>query len=216
MKPSTTKQPSLATRVIELVENARRNVAAVANVAQVYTNYEIGRKIVEEEQGGKHRADYGKRILIDLSNKLTARFGRGWSVDNLQRMRGFYLLYSSNEIYATPLRKLSGKGKSATLLRKSTNATEPIKSGCQVGNINIGSVEISQKTSGKSGCAVPRFALSWSHYLKLMRIDDPDERRFYEIEAAENKYRTILPGKAQLKALIMDNGNRKNSTPACP
>jgi hypothetical protein len=63
---------------------------------------------------------------------------------------------------------------------------------------------------------IPKFALSWSHYLKLMRIDGPDERRFYEIEAAENKYRTILPGKAQLKALIMDNGNRKNSTPACP
>ena len=51
MKKPTAMQPSLATRVIELVENARRNVAAVANVAQVYTNYEIGRQIVEEEQG---------------------------------------------------------------------------------------------------------------------------------------------------------------------
>ena len=166
MKPSTTKQPSLATRVIELVENARRNVAAVANVAQVYTNYEIGRQIVEEEQGGRHRADYGKRILIDLSNKLTTRFGRGWSVDNLQRMRGFYLLYSPKKIYATPLRKLSDEAKSATPLRIFPEPTDSVT--------NVGDI--------------PKFALSWSHYLKLMRIDDPDERRFYEIEAAENKW----------------------------
>ena len=177
MKPSTTKQPSLATRVIELVENARRNVAAVANVAQVYTNYEIGRQIVEEEQGGKHRADYGKRILIDLSNKLTARFGRGWSAENLRKMRSFFLMYSE---------------------------------------IHNSVVEIDDAEIHNSVAEIPKFSLSWSHYLKLMRIDDPDERRFYEIEAAENKYRTILPGKAQLKALIMDNGNRKNSTPACP
>ena len=66
----------LAERVIALIEGARQRVAAVANIAQVYTNYEIGRQIVEEEQGGKRRADYGKQILIDLSQKLTARFGR--------------------------------------------------------------------------------------------------------------------------------------------
>ena len=110
----------LVERVIALIEGARQKVATVANIAQVYTNYEIGRQIVEEEQGGKRRADYGKQILIDLSQKLTARFGRGWSVDNLQRMRGFYLLYSPEEIYATPLRKFGVKEKSATPLRKFT------------------------------------------------------------------------------------------------
>ena len=67
------RKASLAERVIALIEGARQRVATVANVAQVYTNYEIGRQIVEEEQGGKRRADYGKKILIDLSQKLTAR-----------------------------------------------------------------------------------------------------------------------------------------------
>lgn len=166
MKTPTAKQASLATRVIELVENARRNVAAVANVAQVYTNYEIGRQIVEEEQGGKHRADYGKRILIDLSRRLTARFGRGWSVDNLQRMRGFYLLYSPKEIYATPLRKLGNTTKSATPSRILPEAGDFVNNGSEI----------------------PQFSLSWSHYLKLMRIEDLDERRFYEFEAAENRW----------------------------
>ena len=85
---------SLAERVIALIEGARQRVAQVANIAQVYTNYEIGRQIVEEEQGGKRRAEYGKQILIDLSQKLTARFGRGWSAENLRKMRTFFLMYS--------------------------------------------------------------------------------------------------------------------------
>ena len=91
------RKDSLANRVIALIEAARQKVAAVANVAQVYTNYEIGRQIVEEEQGGKRRAEYGKQLLIDLSQKLTARFGRGWGPRNLRSMRQFYLMYSPVE-----------------------------------------------------------------------------------------------------------------------
>ena len=81
---SRVRKPSLFARVVALIEEARQKVATVANLAQVYTNFEIGRQIVEEEQGGKRRAEYGSKILIDLSQKLTARFGRGWSVDNLE------------------------------------------------------------------------------------------------------------------------------------
>ena len=72
------KNPTLSERVITLIENARRKVASVANVALVYTYYEIGRMIVEDEQGGSVRAGYGEKTLEDLSSKLTARFGRGW------------------------------------------------------------------------------------------------------------------------------------------
>ena len=153
---------SLASRVIALIETARQRVATVANVVQVYTNYEIGRQIVEEEQGGKRRAEYGKKILIDLSQKLTARFGRGWSVDNLEKMRRFFLLYSQVEISATPLRKFGGNEKSAKGLRKSDEAE-----------------------SSSTICQVPRFTLGWSHYLLLMRIADPVKRAFYEREATE-------------------------------
>jgi len=186
---------SLASRVIALIETARQRVATVANVAQVYTNYEIGRQIVEEEQGGKRRADYGKQILIDLSQKLTVRFGRGWSVDNLERMRRFFILYSQIEISATPLRKLGGDEKSAKALRKSASEESAIAS-----------------------CQIPKFTLGWSHYLLLMRIADPVERAFYEREAAqgqwtferlERMYRTstferlqISKDKAKVRALM--------------
>lgn len=147
------RSASLAERVIALIEAARQKVATVANIAQVYTNYEIGRQIVEEEQGGSRRAEYGKQILIDLSQKLTTRFGRGWSVDNLQRMRVFYLLYSAEEIYATPLRKSECDGKNHNAVVEN-----------------------------------PKFTLSWSHYLLLMRIADPVERTFYEREAAQGNW----------------------------
>ena len=74
---SRSRKPSLFARVVALIEEARQKVATVANIAQVYTNYEIGRQIVEEEQGGKRRAEYGKKVVEELSIKLTARFGRG-------------------------------------------------------------------------------------------------------------------------------------------
>ena len=70
---SRARKPSLFARVVTLIEDARQKVATVANIAQVYTNYEIGRQIVEEEQGGKRRAEYGKQIIEDLSLRLTQR-----------------------------------------------------------------------------------------------------------------------------------------------
>ncbi len=103
------RKPSLFARIVVLIEEARQKVASVANIAQVYTNYEIGRQIVEEEQNGKRRADYGKQVLIELSARLSSRFGRGFSVDNLQNMRSFYLVYSKNEIYETPSSKSLGE-----------------------------------------------------------------------------------------------------------
>jgi predicted nuclease of restriction endonuclease-like (RecB) superfamily len=169
-----TRKPSLLARVVALVEEARRKVAAVANVAQVYTNYEIGRLIVEEEQGGKRRADYGKQVLIDLSQKLTARFGRGWSAENLRKMRTFFLLYSEihnsvveidhGEIHNGVV-EIQDDRKSATQLRKSDS-----------------------EDSANTVCEIPKFTLGWSHYLLLMRIADPVERAFYEREATERNW----------------------------
>lgn len=64
------------------------------NQTMVQTYYEIGRMIVEEEQNGKNRAEYGKRLLRDLSKVLTTEFGKGFSERNLEQMRQFYLVYS--------------------------------------------------------------------------------------------------------------------------
>jgi len=74
----------------------------------VHTYYEVGRMIIDEEQQGKERAAYGKAVLKDLSTRLTAKFGKGFSVDNLQNMRRFYSVYS---IYETPSSKLNNVEK---------------------------------------------------------------------------------------------------------
>ena len=159
------RRPSLFARVVALIEEARQKVASVANLAQVYANYEIGRQIIEEEQGGKRRAEYGKQIIKDLSLRLTQRFGRGWSEPTLWRIRQFFLLYSD-----------------------SLNTVEEIV----CGQDSFNAVERISKTAvGKPVNAVyeiPRFTLSWSHYLLLMRISDPVERAFYEREATQGNW----------------------------
>ncbi len=179
---SRARRSSLFARVVALIEEARQKVATVANIAQVYTNYEIGRQIVEEEQGGKRRAEYGKKVVEELSIKLTARFGRGWSMRSLETIRKFYLLYAPipqtlftesvdndslngvEEIPQTVFAELGG-GKSATVLWKSDD------------NNLVNSVS-----------PIPKFTLSWSHYLLLMRIADPVERAFYEREATQGNW----------------------------
>ena len=77
--------------VVELLDAARRASARVVNSLMTATYWEIGRRIVEHEQAGKERAAYGAELLTRLSADLTERFGRGFSVDNLERARKFYL-----------------------------------------------------------------------------------------------------------------------------
>ena len=134
-------------KVGSLLDNARKNVKTAVNLAMVYTYYEIGRMIVEEEQNGADRAAYGKRVLSELSEYLTQNYGFGFSVDNLKLMRRFYRVYESDQIGETPFPQFS--------------------------NLPLAS-------NGR------KFYLSWSHYLKLMRISNVDERHFYEIEAVRN------------------------------
>lgn len=142
-KPSNTK---FFSQIVDLLQSARNKVVQTINQTMVITYFEIGRMIIEEEQDGKERADYGKQILKDLSNILKKEFGKGFSVDNLENMRRFYLAY----------------GKSETLSRISENTI--------------------------SETASRNFNLSWSHYLKLIRIEDEDERKFYEIESFKNNW----------------------------
>jgi DUF1016 N-terminal domain len=80
-------------QVRSLVQKARRRAVTTVNSLQVITNFEIGRMIIEHEQQGIHRAEYGKMVLKALSERLTVEFGRGFSEDNLSNMRKFYLVY---------------------------------------------------------------------------------------------------------------------------
>lgn len=138
----------LLQNISSLLDNARKKVAVAVNQTIVLTYYEIGRMIVEDEQNGENRAEYGKAVLKDLSLRLTERFGKGFSITNLQQMKNFYIIYSL-QIQQTLSVKL-----------QMINNHENIASNLQPINFN----------------------LLWSHYLKLMRIKDINERKFYETE----------------------------------
>ena len=165
MKDNNTIQPkvidNLFERVSIVIENTRQMIASTINTGEVYAKYEIGRHIVESEQNGEQRAQYGKHILKDLSEKLTATYGAGWSYSNLRQIRQFYIIYSNltNTVcqVKNDNRYLSNSVKQTTKYNNDTNI-------------------------GLNNLDRPKFSLSWSHYLILMRIENPDERSFYEIE----------------------------------
>jgi hypothetical protein len=144
--------------IAQLIEQSRQRITTAVNTAMVYTYYEIGRYIVEDEQKGKHDAQYGKYVIKNLSQQLTDRFEEKWSVDTLKRCRFFYSVYSK-KIGATVLAKSDSNSNN-----DEGNAVAPIQK--------------MEKVFVQS----PAFTLSWSHYLVLMRIENPDERSFYEIE----------------------------------
>lgn len=150
--------------VVELLDAARRASARVVNSLMTATYWEIGRRIVEHEQRGKHRAVYGEELLSRLSLDLTRRFGRGFSVDNLERARKFYLTFVTASKSATPLRiseSASVAPISATALRKSP-------AGEMVEQLR----EIAE-----------RFPLPWSHYTRLLRLRSAYAVEFYHTEA---------------------------------
>jgi predicted nuclease of restriction endonuclease-like (RecB) superfamily len=165
---NTAKAKSLAAlieQVRTLVQSARGAAAGAVNALQVLTNYEIGRLIVEHEQHGQDRADYGKETLILLSAGLTSEFGRGFSRSNLEYMRKFHLLWRDRvgEISQKPSGKL---------------LPDPIR--------QTPSDELAPIPQTLSGKFIAPFALSWSHYVVLLSIKDPNERSFYEIESANS------------------------------
>ena len=100
---------------VHLVEEARRASARSVNAVMTSAYWQIGRRIVEQQDGAT-RAGYGEALLVMLAADLTERFKRGFSVDRLETARLFYLAYPGVGISATPSRKLA-LGKSATLSR---------------------------------------------------------------------------------------------------
>ena len=153
---------NLTTDIASFIEQGRKAAVRYVNTALVVTYWLIGRRIVEYEQKGKKRADYGEELLVCLAGDLTSRFGKGFSKSNLFMMRTFYLTYPEKQIFQT----VSGK-----LL-----ATE------------AGKIQKVQTVSGISDVLIQKFPLSWSHYCLLLRLDDSLKREFYEAECASGNW----------------------------
>jgi predicted nuclease of restriction endonuclease-like (RecB) superfamily len=165
---------ALLEQVRGLIRAARKSAATAINSLQVITSYEIGRMIVEREQKGAQRAEYGRLILKTLSERLTTEFGRGFSRTNLKNMRLFFLTYR----HRTPP---IGQMASGQLVPKKSQ----MASGQSQDALSEPSVRIPQMPSAHLAAAFP---LSWSQYVFLLGIRDNAERQFYEIEAAQNSW----------------------------
>lgn len=107
----------LAERIERLIAEARKRTVAAVNTAMVYTYYEIGRMIVEDEQQGEQRAEYGKYVLKNVAEHLNRKFGKGFSLTNLELMRKFYKVYS--QIPQTLSEEFNDTAIFQTLSRKS-------------------------------------------------------------------------------------------------
>lgn len=120
--------------ISNLLKEARKNIVSNINTTMTKTYFLIGKRIVEEEQNGNERAEYGENLIKTLSKRLTEEFGKGFSATNLKQMKSFYIAY-----------------------RKGQTLSD-------------------------------QFKLSWSHYLILMRMENIEERNFYEIESIQNNW----------------------------
>ena len=94
---------NLFQKISVIIEESRGYVATAVKLAEVYSKYQIGKYIIEEEQQGQQRAQYGKQVLKELSSRLTETYGDGWSVPNLKAIRQFYSVYSDSLNTVNPI-----------------------------------------------------------------------------------------------------------------
>ena len=202
----SSKSAPLYRRVRGILESARVIVARSVNSTQVVANWLVGREIVEEEQQGRVKAEYGAQLLADLSKRLKREYGNGYSVDNLELFRRFYYEYPVLLSEASPGR-LPGIPISDALRRKLREkeiehgypARVDPKYGALLqisgsGGARVKSDAVRRKfipaaaggTSWAPGTLHPN--LSWTHYRALLRMDKAEARAFYEIEAVRNNW----------------------------
>jgi predicted nuclease of restriction endonuclease-like (RecB) superfamily len=164
----------LISGIIKLLEEARRYSAKTVNSIMTATYWEIGRRIVDNEQKGKSRADYGEMIMKHLALELSDRFGKGFSLSNVKQMKKFHLVYPDIDT-SSAAKKIEDTQKGQTV------------SGLFDGDALIPK---GQTLSGQFGSIIRalkrislRFPLSWSHYVLLLSVKSDLGRGFYEKEA---------------------------------
>ncbi len=161
-KQVATEEKRFIEDIKQIVATAKTQAYRAVNLMQVTSNWLLGWRIVEQEQHGKAKADYGAYVIKLASETLTQEFGKGYSMTNIKSFRKFYLSFNDLEIGQT----LPAQLKKMLELPKSKES------------------QIGQALSAQ---------LSWSHYERLMRVDDEKARLWYMQEAASQQwsYRTL-------------------------
>jgi predicted nuclease of restriction endonuclease-like (RecB) superfamily len=163
--------------IVGILDQARAAAARTVNTIMTATYWHVGRRIVEEDQQGKQRAEYGDELIRRLSTDLTSRFGRGYSRQNLQQMRKFYQTWPPDEICQTA----SGKSPAPP-----TTAASDADGG--------------SRWRGSAPAALP---LPWSAYVRLMSVKDAAARRFYEAEALRSGW-TVRQLNRQIESMYYE------------
>ena len=154
-KPASENQPdALFGRVVSILEQARGNVVRAVNTQMVLAYWLIGREIVQELQGGKARANYGERVVEDLSARLTERFGKGFSTRNVKLFKQFYLTWHKTSPIGHPLVAQSSVPEIGQ---------PPVAQSSPLEKLQPPSLERPPAISPQ---------LTWSHYIALMRVNE--------------------------------------------
>jgi predicted nuclease of restriction endonuclease-like (RecB) superfamily len=161
-------------RIAEILTQARTQTVKEINKAQVSAYWDIGREIVEFEQKGRLRGEYGERVIERLSKDMSQKFGRGFSPTNLKMMRLFYQTF--------PIRQ---------------TLSDEFAEGQKSQTLSAGS----KKYQTLSGKFEPK--LSWSHYCELLKVEEPLPRSFYEQEVIQNNW-SVRELKRQINSMLFE------------
>ena len=187
---------NLFDRVVSILEQAKSNVVKAVNNNMVIAYWLMGREVVEEIQKGEQRAEYGKQIIDKLSKGLTEKYGRGFSSTNIRYIRTFYTVYAKR---SSEIRHIgSGEFKPPTIPHIQSGEFDPTAEYHNQSSIleeMSFAVENAEKVKGFSS------VLGWSHYRALMRVENDNERLFYELEAEKANW-DVKHLKRQIQTLL--------------
>ena len=154
-----------------IVSKARSKAFAAVNYSLVERNWRIGKRIVEQEQNGASRAEYGKHVIEIASAALTEEFGKGFSYTNIANYKRFYLTFNNLQILQTLSEEFNNPIQQ-TLPAKSSAPHKEDKAESTQSELRL---------------------LPWSHYERLIRVEDKKAREWYAKEAFEQgwSFRTL-------------------------
>jgi predicted nuclease of restriction endonuclease-like (RecB) superfamily len=176
--------------VVELLDTARRASARVVNSLMTATYWEVGRRIVQHEQAGRKRADYGDELVQRLSFDLTRKYGRGFGVVQVAVMRQFFLAFPHPGSFQSVIEKSVGEAEASPSSHIFQSVIEKSSADAPFSSSLVRMGEFSRRSSAKFARGLERlsrvarsFPLPWTHYVRLLRVRNSLAREFYIREA---------------------------------
>jgi predicted nuclease of restriction endonuclease-like (RecB) superfamily len=202
MKQADNSTTTYIHEIKQILAAARQKAYTAVNFAMVEAYWLIGKRIVEEEQHGKERAEYGEYVIREVSKALTAEFGKGFSERSILQYRQFYLMFPETEIRRAALAELQSDEKEDNTIPRTVFAelkNDDADSETEIRRAPLAELQSDEKESNtivrtvfaqsRQSDFVKYFKrLNWSHIQRIMRVSNPKAREYYLREAAENSW----------------------------